>query len=216
MALNRLAEKWRPLLQRAFETMAASELATPRVLSDFSELLDHVAFWTNRAGLTDAREPEELVDEYVAHASMLAKHRPPSLRTWVELEAGGGARGLSLALLVPEVRVTLVDSRSHRVAFLRTLGSALSPGRTEALLIPVERLQSRAWEGAIHSGSPDSLENEGARLAQSSAWVFPSGSQEPAAQGWSVAADISYALPLTQAPRRVVHLLRTSPAASQS
>ena len=125
---------WEPLVERVVEQVAASAgrgtaaAAWQKRVSCLAELLDLARRWNVRINLTAARDPEQLVDLFVADAVLLAVltggHGLKRSPRWVDVGSGAGAPGLPLALLEPSLSVTLVEPRAKRVAFLRTaLGS---------------------------------------------------------------------------------------------
>jgi 16S rRNA (guanine527-N7)-methyltransferase len=186
--------------------LGAEPLATPGAVAVMSELLDHVARWAGSVDLTAARTPEQLVDLYVADAAILACHPIPGACDWVDVGAGGGAPGLVLAVFEPKATLTLVEPRSKRLAFLRTVGSMLAPGRTVALRQRSETLEDLSWDMAVSRATlpPAEWLREGARLARLGVWVLLARGEVPSLSGWEVAHDVSYALPFSGSPRRAV------------
>jgi 16S rRNA (guanine527-N7)-methyltransferase len=82
-----------------------------------SAYLDVLAHWSSRTNLTAARNPTERVELLVAPIlAGLPWLRPGRL---LDVGSGNGSPGLVLALLVPELRVTLLEPRLKRWAFLR-------------------------------------------------------------------------------------------------
>lgn len=84
--------------------------------------LDLLAAWSPRVNLTGARTPEERVATLVAPVLPLASLVPEG--RVLDLGSGNGSPGLVLALLRPELVVTLVEPRMRRVAFLREAARA--------------------------------------------------------------------------------------------
>ena len=82
-----------------------------------SRYLDLLASWAPRVNLTGARTPEERVQVLVAPVLPAAAVPPPG--TLIDVGAGNGSPGLVLALLRPDVQVTLLEPRQKRWAFLR-------------------------------------------------------------------------------------------------
>jgi len=82
-----------------------------------AQYLDLVSFWNERTNLTGARTSEERVDVLVADAwaarSVIAPGR------LLDVGSGNGSPGLVLALVRPDLTVTLLEPRSRRWAFLR-------------------------------------------------------------------------------------------------
>lgn len=83
--------------------------------------VDLVATWNAKLDLTGARTPSALADVMIADALVMAAE--PFLATGVHLlDVGSGAGGpaLPLAIVRPDLRVTMLEPLQKRVAFLRT------------------------------------------------------------------------------------------------
>lgn len=143
--------------------------------------LDAVAAWAPRVNLTAARTPATRVAILVAPVLRAAPLvRGPSL---LDVGSGNGSPGLVLALLRPELRVTLVEPRLKRWAFLRDAARTL--GRDDVTV----------WRGRIedYAGPPaDTLTLRAVRrplealerAVAARALVF--GRRPAAAAGWRV------------------------------
>ena len=206
-----------PLIQRVLDEVcvqirfAPARLAPTGSVAALERLLALTAQWSRRIDLTAARNTSELVDLYVADAAVLAAAEPsaeslPERLRWIDVGTGGGAPGLALALLRPDLRLTLVEPRAKRIAFLRTALGALE--RTD---VQVERARSQAlpdaaWEVACSRATlpPAEWLNEGTRLATSAVWVLLARAEPPSAVGWRVDREIEYRWPLRGAERRAL------------
>ena len=153
----------------------------------------------------------ELVDLYVADAVVLAATEPcatplPEKLRWVDVGTGGGAPGLALALLRPDVELTLVEPRAKRIAFLRTALGALQRADVEVERARCEALPNAAWNVACSRATlpPAEWLEEGTRLATSAVWVLLARAPTPAARGWRVERELEYRWPLGGATRRAV------------
>lgn len=125
-ALEVLAAEWRTRLDEA----RASRLL------QFGELL---MAWNARINLTGAHSLDDLIAEHLPDAFALARavEGPADL---VDVGSGGGLPALPLAILRPELRVTMVEPLAKKLAFLRTATRELElasvsvkAGRAEAL-----------------------------------------------------------------------------------
>lgn len=96
--------------------LAGLGLAAPERTA-LAAYLDRLAAWGRRANLTGARTPEERVARLVAPAlPAVGLVEGPSL---LDVGSGNGSPGLVLALLRPDLEVTLLEPRARRWAFLR-------------------------------------------------------------------------------------------------
>jgi 16S rRNA (guanine527-N7)-methyltransferase len=92
--------------------------------------------------LTAARGPEERVALLVAEAAPVAALLQPATGL-IDVGAGNGSPGLVLALLRPDLAVTLLEPRLRRWAFLRE--AARSAGRPD---VDVRRERHDEYRGA--------------------------------------------------------------------
>jgi len=102
--------------------------------------LELVGRWSRSQNLTAARSPSQRVETLVRDAWRC--------HTWVEgpdlvdVGSGAGSPGLVLALLRPELRVTLLEPRQKRWAFLREACRVLDRGD-----VRVEPWRHSDWKG---------------------------------------------------------------------
>lgn len=74
--------------------------------------------WNKRVNLTGAQSLQDLASEHLPDSFAAARLVPKSSRV-VDVGSGGGLPGIPFALLRPDCRMTLVEPRAKRVAFLR-------------------------------------------------------------------------------------------------
>lgn len=187
----------RTLVKKALTDLSGE--SSPAV-APLARWIDTVARWNERIDLTAARSDEELVDLLVADAAILAT-LVDERRAVVDVGTGAGAPGLPLALLRPDLRVTLVEPLAKRVALLRTVVGAerltsvtVVRGKGEDLATRFDLAMSRA------TLPPPAWAALGAKLADETAIFLAQG--EPPEGEWRV--DRRYAWPLTGALRRLV------------
>lgn len=204
MPLSRPRSGWRPRIERAVAGLGSS--LDERASAALEQLLDLVVEWNARVDLTAARDADELVDLYVADAVTLWAAGVVPGERWVDVGSGGGAPGLVLAVLEPELRVTLVEPRTKRVAFLRSAVGALGLGQVDVQRVRSDALAAGGWQVAVSRATlaPADWLVEGARLATRGVWVLLARAEPPALDGWHVERNISYRWPLTGAQRRAV------------
>jgi 16S rRNA (guanine527-N7)-methyltransferase len=171
-------------------------------------LFDRVVEWNEKTDLTAARDPDELADLLLADAALLAIHAQGA--RWVDVGSGAGAPGLPLSILAPELELTLVDTKSKRVAFLRSVVGELKLTRVSVERTAGESLPSASWHTAVSRATLPAPEwvALGTRLATDSVWVFLAKQEAPRPEGWSTTLDVAYRWPLTGAERRAIRFTR--------
>jgi len=176
--------------------------------------LQRLQEWNARIDLTAARSPEELVDLMLADAVALTPHIPQDARV-VDVGTGAGAPGLALALLRPDLRVTLVEPLGKRAAFLRTALGAVSRADVTIERARGEAVEGRrAWDVALSRATlpPPAWLALAVTLAApgGSVWALLAKDEPPSSARAELAQDLSYTWPLTGATRRAVRYLVVS------
>jgi 16S rRNA (guanine527-N7)-methyltransferase len=189
----------------------ASELSFPlsdKARSAVDLWLDRLEEWNARVDLTAARSPEELVDLMLADAFVVAPRIARGVRV-VDVGSGAGAPGLAIALLRPDLSVTLVEPLGKRVSFLRTVIGAL--GRTDVTLVH-GRGETLAGKGAFDVAisratlpPPEWLALAVDLVAPGgSVWALLAGDPAPAHPRARLTDELPYTWPLTGAARRAL------------
>jgi 16S rRNA (guanine527-N7)-methyltransferase len=131
------------LLQRFSRdwNLTLSAEACTRLLTFVSRLLE----WNARINLTGAKSRNELFSEHLVDSFAMTRFLPKGC-SLADVGSGGGLPGIPLAILRPDIRLTMVEPRAKRVAFLRTVSYELG-------LRSIEILRSRSDE--LKAGSFD-------------------------------------------------------------
>ena len=170
--------------------------------------LERLEEWNARMDLTSARTPEELVELMLGDALVLSTRIPAGV-SLVDVGTGAGAPGLALALLRPDLEVTLVEPLGKRAGFLRTV-----VGDVDRADISIERVRGealvgrRSWDVAVSRATlaPGAWLELGMRLVTrgGSVWVLLALEEPPTRAGAVTRDDVQYARPSTGAPRRAL------------
>jgi 16S rRNA (guanine527-N7)-methyltransferase len=191
------------------------ENATILALSKWVVLVDS---WNQRIDLTAARSPEELVDLLIADALEIACCAPQGGH-WVDVGSGAGAPGLGLALLRPDLRVTLVEPLQKRITFLRTVSGTLQIPSLEIVRARGEELvaKGRVFDHAVARATlaPTAWLSLGSQLApRGNVWVLVAKESAPDDQeGHARAEGWNYRWPLVGVDRS---LFRYAPQAHKN
>src|SRR5260370_9522 len=101
-----------------------SGLTPAALLPKLSPDPDLLLKWNARTNLTAIRDPEEIVRRHFGESLFAARHLnpttpDPSPMTLLDFGSGAGFPGLPIALLRPDLQVTLAESQNKKAAFLR-------------------------------------------------------------------------------------------------
>ena len=171
--------------------------------------LELLCEWNERIDLTAARSAAELVDLMLADAHLLSQTLPSGARL-LDVGTGAGAPGLALALMRPDLVVTLCEPLAKRASFLRTVIGSV--GRTDVTLVSKrgEELvrNAGAWDEVVARATlpPEEWLALGAKLVKpgGGVWVLLATGDPPSLPGATVTLDQRYAWPETNAERRAV------------
>jgi 16S rRNA (guanine527-N7)-methyltransferase len=190
--------------------VAGASAASSAAIARWLELLCE---WNGRIDLTAARSGGELVDLMLADAMAISPHLPAGARV-VDVGTGAGAPGLALALMRPDLAVTLCEPLAKRASFLRTVIGSV--GRTDVTLIAKrgEELRQASWDEAMARATlpPEEWLALGAKLVKPAGgvWVLLASGEAPSRPEAAVTLDERYEWAETKVTRRLVRYAITS------
>ncbi len=147
-------------------------------------LLDYMALiqkWTKVYNLTAVRDPAEmlthhLLDSLTAIAPLTRHTQGQPLRV-LDVGSGGGLPGVVLAICMPELNVTCVDTVAKKAAFIQQVAVSLKlpnlrglHARVESLTEPYQVICSRAF-----ASLPDFVTWSRSALADGGVWMAMKG-----------------------------------------
>ncbi|WP_050060663.1 16S rRNA (guanine(527)-N(7))-methyltransferase RsmG [Silvibacterium bohemicum] len=110
----------------------------PGVSAKFAQYLELLLKWNAKLNLTAIRTPEDIVRRHFLECIQCAQLIPP-VASLLDFGSGAGFPGIPVALLRPEISVTLGESQAKKAAFLREatrslgLSASIFDGRIEAM-----------------------------------------------------------------------------------
>lgn len=131
-----------------------------------------------RQNLIAHRTMDEVWVRHIADSAQLLRFVPRGTSTWMDLGSGAGFPGLVIAILRPDLRTLLIESRTRRVEWLNRAAErlglvnvAVAGGRLELLdAAPVEAISARAFAPL------ERLVDLAARFSTSETlWLLPKG-----------------------------------------
>lgn len=105
------------LAKRASKSGVFLDEALASGLVAYYELL---ARWNRKINLTSLEDPDEAIDRLLLEPVVAARHLSPAVVDVMDIGSGGGSPALPLTLaLGPQVRLTMVEVKARKSAFLR-------------------------------------------------------------------------------------------------
>ena len=113
----------------AAEIEAAAEAASlaalpPGAGEQLAAYLQLLLKWNSKLNLTAVREPAEIVRRHMVECVQCAQALPVT-QTLLDFGSGAGLPGIPIAIVRPEIRVTLGESQGKKAVFLREAVRAL-------------------------------------------------------------------------------------------
>jgi 16S rRNA (guanine527-N7)-methyltransferase len=97
---------------------AGLEPLRPGATELLATYVDLLVRWNARLNLTAIREPSQIVQRHLVECIQCAQMLP-NLRTLLDFGSGAGLPGIPIAIVRPEIAVTLGESQGKKAAFLR-------------------------------------------------------------------------------------------------
>ncbi len=93
---------------------------SPEQFQQLQAHLDLLLKWNAKINLTAIRDPEQIVRRHFGESLFAAAQLDPERDAELaDLGSGAGFPGLPVAVLRPDIKVTLIESQQKKVAFLR-------------------------------------------------------------------------------------------------
>jgi 16S rRNA (guanine(527)-N(7))-methyltransferase RsmG len=135
IALADLARKW-------------SFAMTSDISSRVSVYIDLLLEWNRRVNLTGAGSVGEVLGDHLPDSFALSRFTPEGANV-VDIGSGGGLPGIPFAILRPDCRITLVEPRAKRVAFLNTATRMCGCKNTTVVRSRLEGYDSSGFSVAV-------------------------------------------------------------------
>jgi len=166
--------------------LRAGAQALGLVLSNeqFQRLLDYTALiqkWNKVYNLTALRDPSDMLTHHLLDSltaiAPLSRHTRGQATKVLDVGSGGGLPGVVLAICMPELNVSCVDTVAKKAAFVQQVAVSLKlpnlrgiHARVESLTDPYQVICSRAF-----ASLPDFVTWSRPALAQGGVWMAMKG-----------------------------------------
>ncbi len=187
-------------------------------------LLDYLALlerWNHTYNLTAIRDPREMLSKHLLDSLSMWKHVQPG--QLADLGTGPGLPGIPLALAVPGLQVTLVESISKKCRFLREAVRQLGLDNVRVLDARAEAVDEPGQYDQITARAMDTLAGilqVGGHLLSPGGRLLAMKGQYPEAElaglppGWRLDSVQPLAVPGLAGDRHLVTITRDPPQAA--
>ena len=131
-------------------TSANSTPLDDTTLAQFTTYLTLLQKWNAKTNLTSIRDEEGILSRHFLESILCARALPSGIQTLLDFGSGAGFPGLPIAILRPDLQVTLAESQHKKSAFLReavrtlNLTTQVHAGRAEDLKTRFDCITLRA------------------------------------------------------------------------
>jgi len=101
------------------------------VIQRLSDFVDMLAKWNRVYNLTAVREPQAMVARHILDSLVVLPHLTAG--RLLDVGTGAGLPGLPIAIVRPELSVTLLDSNAKKLRFVRQAAAELELRNTQVL-----------------------------------------------------------------------------------
>lgn len=138
----------------------AHELGVKLSESQHAQLLAYLALlikWNKAYNLTAVRNPDEMVSRHLLDSLSIVPFIEG--QRWLDVGSGGGMPGIPLAILFPEMNISLLDSNGKKTRFQTQVKLELKLGNVEVIHSRAESFQPELPFDGIVSRAFSSLED---------------------------------------------------------
>jgi 16S rRNA (guanine527-N7)-methyltransferase len=113
-------------------------------LGRLAQLGELYAEWNEKINVISRKDMEHLYEKHVLHSMSIYRFAPfqPGSKV-LDIGTGGGFPGIPLAILMPEVKFTLVDSIGKKIKVVQGVAEALGLQNVEAYHERAEKIKGR-------------------------------------------------------------------------
>lgn len=186
------------MTQAALLTAGIAEMDLDVSLEAQQKLLQYLSLlnkWNKVYNLTAVRDPLEMVTLHLLDSLSVLPHI--QARSLLDVGSGGGLPGIVLAICMPQLKVTTIDTVQKKTIFMRQVKGELGLNNLEVVHARVENYQpSEKFEAIISRAFSDTtlfVKLTQHLLAQNGKWLAMKG-QVPHEELTSLAIKVNHAI----------------------
>ncbi len=119
------------------------------VVSNFTRYLFELKKWNRAYNLTALKNDEDIIIKHFLDSLLYLKAVPEGSAELCDIGSGAGFPGMPMAIVQPEIKITLIEPSRKKTAFLKHLKRTLNLSNVEALQNRVEDVKNRLFDIAV-------------------------------------------------------------------
>mgnify|MGYP000874978636 CR=1 FL=1 len=171
--------------------------------------LELLLAWNRKVNLTSVTDPEEAVEVHLID-SLAPARLLGATGSLLDVGAGGGLPGIPLAIVLPQLQVTLVDTVGKKVGFLKAASAVLGLSNVRAVHARVAGEPAREGLPLVDAAISRALMTPGEWVQLARPYIKDAGrilamlgAETPIPDDLEVVEELEYRLPRSKAVRRV-------------
>ena len=138
-------------------TESGQSSLTPETAEKFAAYLTLLQKWNAHTNLTAIRDEEGILTRHFLESILCAHKLPQGIVSLLDFGSGAGFPGIPIALIRPEISVTLAESQNKKTAFLReavrilSLDTKVHSARAETIPSTFDAVTLRAVDNMAHA-----------------------------------------------------------------
>ncbi|MDI6801695.1 MAG: 16S rRNA (guanine(527)-N(7))-methyltransferase RsmG [Thermodesulfovibrionales bacterium] len=119
------------------------------IISSFEQYLYELKKWNRAYNLTALKTDEDIIVKHFFDSLLYLKAIPDGVWSICDVGSGAGFPGIPVAIVRPELTITLIESSRKKCAFLRQIKKILLLKNTDVLEARVEDVKDRSFDIAV-------------------------------------------------------------------
>jgi 16S rRNA (guanine527-N7)-methyltransferase len=140
-------EKVREILSSGLRELGIEP--TERVLDSFDTYLRELKKWNKVYNLTAITDDKEIIVKHFLDSLLYLKAFPEGIQTLCDVGSGGGFPGIPIAIIRPDLLITLLEPSRKKIAFLRQVRRLLSLENVEVLDFRAEDIADSRFDAVL-------------------------------------------------------------------
>lgn len=189
------------------------ELGLPcgdRGIQDFLTYLGELRRWNRAYNLTGLRSDRDIVIKGFLDSLLFSRAIPSDVRTLADIGSGAGFPGIPLRIILPHIKVFLVEPTGKKAIFLRRVSHILGHEDTGVIERRIEEVQGLTVDVAVTRALftvSEFMEKTGGLVREGGLLILSKGpklEEELAGLPAGIASTHEYRLPFLDILRRIV------------